>query len=129
MRRAQRLRPPRLAEAPIVLLRGQSRMGLAAVLGAALGLGLLGGFFFAASPLLVAGGLLGALAVAAVVADPRLGLWGAVLVIALLPFGVLPLPSARPSSSGSCESSSPPEGACTSRLLARWCWSSSPSRR
>ena len=92
LRRAQRLRPPRLAEAPIVLLRGQSRMGLAAVLGAALGLGLLGGFFFAASPLLVAGGLLGALAVAAVVADPRLGLWGAVLVIALLPFGVLPLP-------------------------------------
>ncbi len=67
-------------------------LGTAVALAAALAVGLLGGFIFAASPLVVAGGLVGAVALLVIVGDPRLVLYGAVLIIALLPFGVLPLP-------------------------------------
>ncbi|MHB1005806.1 MAG: O-antigen ligase family protein [Chloroflexota bacterium] len=60
-------------------------------LGAAV-VGLSGGWAFAGSPWTVLGGLLGLLTLAAIVHDPRVALFAAVVVTALLPFGVVPLP-------------------------------------
>ena len=66
------------------------RLALAVGLLSALGLGT--GFAVGRAPLPLAGGLAGALALFCIVQEPRLGVFATVLVIALLPFGVVPLP-------------------------------------
>lgn len=55
-------------------------------------LGLAVGFGLGRAPLPIAAGLVGVLAMYALLREPRLGVYGAALVIVLLPFAVVPLP-------------------------------------
>lgn len=71
---------------------GDARLEFALLLIVGSLLGVAGGFAVASQPLPVVGGLVAVLAAGVLVERPRLGLYAAVLVITLLPFGVIPLP-------------------------------------
>ncbi|MHB1415208.1 MAG: O-antigen ligase family protein [Chloroflexota bacterium] len=82
----------RLRDRLLVELDAHRLIGTAVIVLLVAACGLAGGFALGIAPLPVIGGLVGAMALFAVVSEPRVGLFGVLAVITLLPFGVVPLP-------------------------------------
>lgn len=81
-----------LVEATRGFFAAYPRAATLVTLATAFVLGLGGGYAVAGSPVAVSGGLLAILALLAIVQQPQAGLYLAVAVITLVPFGVAPLP-------------------------------------